>query len=200
MRTRTCACRTHVADYIALLDILTDLQSFGVLRQVQIGCLIRAVVANLDGIAATAFVGAECHYAITQCHHRRSCRRSIINACMWTNNVIYRVLARVTEVRGYTLVVQRRFQKSFPQTVALLVVVVVYLCCRNLLCQIRTQLSRIGIVGRQPALAVIEMCRIYPAYTYACGINVLLVVQHAHAVALLQGKEVNRPRINLRQL
>ena len=114
MRTRTCACRTHVADYIALLDVLTDLQSFGVLRQMQISRLVRAVVANLDGVAATAFVGAERHYAITQCHHRSTCRRSIINARMRTNNVIYRVLARVTEVRGYALVVQRRFQKSLP--------------------------------------------------------------------------------------
>ena len=185
---RTCGrpAAPHIANHLSLLHAIAHAQVFRVLAQVQVRRRIGAVVPYLHCVPAAAFVAFLHHRAVAYRHHGCARGRRIIYARMRPHNLIYRVLARVGEAAGDTLVVQRRFQKRLAQAVTLLVEI-----AANILVLIPIRFL--------PTPSVVEMRGVDTAYAYTSAVHELLLIIHAHRVPLLQTEEVYRPCVYLAQ-
>ena len=107
VRTRACTRAAYITDDLTLLDMLTDSQPLGVLGEMEIGRGISGIMLDLHRMASASLILLESDNTIANrydwCTHW--CR--IIHTRMGANNLIYRVLTRIGEMRRDTLVVER---------------------------------------------------------------------------------------------
>lgn len=95
VRTRGAPRGADISYDFTLTDSLADLKAGSELGKVEIGSGIYRIVLNSHCVASCAFVLAACHYAVSDGHHRGSCRSGIIDSGVGLDLARYRVLAGV---------------------------------------------------------------------------------------------------------
>ena len=179
--------RPHVADNLLLLYHVAHLQALGEARQVHVGGGVGAVVAYLHVVApAAGLVGTGDDLAAADGIDGGAGRSGIVHAVVGPVALQHGVVAAVREARGDAVEVERCLQESALEAVAPLVVV-------ELLAVLHEGDGIVGAVrGAERGRQDVEVVERLPA-------DVLLLVDDAELVLLLQAEEVDGPAEDVRQ-